>query len=200
MVQSMDLRQLSIFREVAAKLSFTKAAASLNYVQSNVTSQIQALEKELGVKEIDHEGGPGDEILAIEPVWIVAAPDHLFVEQEVVVPSDFAGVDLLLTETGCCYRVRFERILSRANVYPKIILEFNSIEAVKRCVISGLGVSLLSAVSVSSEISSGQLVKLPWSGPDLSVATHLVWHKDKWISPSLDAFLTLAREMLIIRG
>jgi DNA-binding transcriptional LysR family regulator len=56
-VLSMDLRQLSIFRAVAAMLSFTKAAASLNYVQSNVTAQIHALEKELGVKLFDRLGG-----------------------------------------------------------------------------------------------------------------------------------------------
>ncbi|AJY73803.1 LysR family transcriptional regulator [Paenibacillus beijingensis] len=297
----MDLRQLTIFRAVATMLSFTKAAVSLNYVQSNVTTQIQALENNLGVplfdrlggkqvvltdagrqllqyaeqlldlaeeaqaavslgeepqgtlrigaaeslciyrlpsllrsfrtryprvkivfrpspvaelrnlvhsgsidvafvfEELDREGGPGDEILAIEPVWVVAAPDHPLVGNEVVVPSDFTGVDLLLTESGCCYRGHFERILSRANVYPKTILEFNSIEAVKQCVISGLGVTLLSSVSVSSEITSGQLVKLPWEGPDLSVVTHLVWHKDKWLSPSLAAFLTHAREMLTIK-
>lgn len=44
----MDLRQLTIFREVAKQLSFTRAAVSLNYVQSNVTAQIHALEEELG--------------------------------------------------------------------------------------------------------------------------------------------------------
>ncbi|AIQ11096.1 LysR family transcriptional regulator [Paenibacillus durus] len=294
----MDLRQLTIFRAVAANLSFTKAASSLNYVQSNVTTQIHALEKELGVPlfdrlggkqvvltdagcrllqyaeqllllaeeaqatvsvkgepqgtlrigatetlciyrlpsllrrfrtmypgvqvvfrpspvtelrrlvhsgeldvafvfdEADHSGGPGDELLAHEPVWVVAAPDHLLANNQTVVPADISKMDLLLTEAGCCYRSHFERILNRKGVYPRTVLEFNSIEAVKQCVINGLGVTLLTAVSVSAEISRGQLVKLPWRGPDLTVKTHLVWHKDKWLSPSLEAFLTLAREML----
>ncbi|MDR3577428.1 MAG: LysR family transcriptional regulator [Anaerolineaceae bacterium] len=44
----MELRQLRTFRMVAASGSFTQAAAALNYAQSNVTAQIQALEKELG--------------------------------------------------------------------------------------------------------------------------------------------------------
>jgi DNA-binding transcriptional LysR family regulator len=150
-------------------------------------------------EELDHQGGPRDEMLALEPVCLVAAPDHPFVDYEVVVPADFAATDLLLTETGCCYRGHFERILNRANIYPKTILEFNSIEAVKQCVMAGLGVTLLTAVSVTNEIEVGKLVKLPWGGPDVSVITHLVWHKDKWLSPSLDAFLTLSRELLTVR-
>lgn len=53
----MELRQLTIFRAVARMRSFTKAATSLNYVQSNVTAQIHALEEELGVPLFDRLGG-----------------------------------------------------------------------------------------------------------------------------------------------
>ena len=45
----MDLSTLDIFRTVAAELSITRAAARLQRVQSNVTTRIQQLEKELGV-------------------------------------------------------------------------------------------------------------------------------------------------------
>lgn len=41
----MELRQLTIFLAAAKLQSFTKAAASLHYVQSNVTAQIHALEE-----------------------------------------------------------------------------------------------------------------------------------------------------------
>jgi len=294
----MELRQLTIFRAVAKMLNFTKAATSLNYVQSNVTAQIHALEEELGVplfdrlggkqvvltdagrqlleyaerlldlaeeaqatvsmggepqgtlkigatptlciyrlpqllrtfraryprvhlifhpspgselrdlvrtgsidvafvfEEAGRSGGPGDEPLAREPVWVLAAPDHSLVGREGVRPSDLAKMDLLLTEAGCCYRGLFERILSRASVYPATTLEFSSIEAVKQCVMTGLGLTVLPAVAVSAELSQGRLLKLPWMGPDLTVVTHVVWHKDKWLSPALDAFLSLTREML----
>jgi len=301
MEEPMELRQLTIFRAVARMRSFTKAATSLNYVQSNVTAQIHALEQELGVplfdrlggkqviltdagrqlleyaerlldlaeeartsvsmegvpqgtlkigatptlciyrlpqllrafrtryprvhlifhpsavselrdlvrtgsidvafvfEEADHQGGAGDELLAREPVWVLAAPDHAFVGREAIVPSDLAEIDLLLTETGCCYRSLFERILSRTGVSPATTLEFSSIEAVKQCVMTGLGLTILPAVAVSTEIAQGRLCKLPWRGPDLTVVTHIVWHKDKWLSPALEAFLSLAREMLVIR-
>lgn len=295
----MDLRQLTIFRAVAKLRSFTRAASSLNYVQSNVTAQIHALEEELGVplfdrlgskqviltnagqhlleyaerllnlaeeaqftishqsepqgtlkigaaptlciyrlpqllrtfrtrypgvhlifrpssvgelrslirtgdldvalvfEETSYEAGPGEETLAAEPVWVLAAPDHPLVGQEEIVPADFAATDVLLTEAGCCYRGLLERILSRANISPATTLEFSSIEAVKQCVMAGLGLTILPAVAVSEEIAQGRLCKLPWRGPDLTVITHMVWHKDKWLSPALAAFLALSREMLM---
>src|SRR5436190_8129479 len=52
----MDLRQLATFRMVATTLSFTQTAATLGYVQSSVTAQIQALETDLGVPLFDRLG------------------------------------------------------------------------------------------------------------------------------------------------
>jgi DNA-binding transcriptional LysR family regulator len=51
-----ELRQLETFRAVASQLSFTRAAVSLDYAQSSVTAQIQALEAELGVRLFDRLG------------------------------------------------------------------------------------------------------------------------------------------------
>lgn len=52
----MEIRQLITFQTVASTLNFTRAAEVLNYVPSNVTMQIQALEEELGVRLIDRLG------------------------------------------------------------------------------------------------------------------------------------------------
>lgn len=52
----MELRHLHTFLAVAEGLSFTRAAEALNYAQSSVTSQIQALEAELGVRVFERLG------------------------------------------------------------------------------------------------------------------------------------------------
>jgi DNA-binding transcriptional LysR family regulator len=52
----MELRQIETFRVVAEELSFSRAAAKLGYVQSSVSAQVSALERELGVPLFDRLG------------------------------------------------------------------------------------------------------------------------------------------------
>jgi DNA-binding transcriptional LysR family regulator len=51
-----ELRHLKTFQAVAASLSFHRAATALNYAQSTVSAQIQALEDDLGVRLFDRLG------------------------------------------------------------------------------------------------------------------------------------------------
>ena len=52
----MELRRVETFRAVAEELSFSRAAARLGYVQSSVSAQVAALERELGVPLFDRLG------------------------------------------------------------------------------------------------------------------------------------------------
>ena len=52
----MEIRLLKTFLTVAGLLSFNKAAERLNYAQSSISAQIQALETQLGVRLFDRLG------------------------------------------------------------------------------------------------------------------------------------------------
>jgi DNA-binding transcriptional LysR family regulator len=52
----MDFRQLNAFMEISKLQSFTKAANTLGYAQSSITTQIKLLETELGVQLFDRIG------------------------------------------------------------------------------------------------------------------------------------------------
>ncbi|MGH3407533.1 MAG: LysR family transcriptional regulator [Streptosporangiaceae bacterium] len=52
----MKLRDLATFQAVARHLSFTRAAAELNYAQPALTAHVKALEAELGVQLFDRLG------------------------------------------------------------------------------------------------------------------------------------------------
>lgn len=90
-----------------------------------------------------------------------------------------------------------EEILSREGVRPGLVLEFGSVEAIKRCVASGLGITFLPRVTLESELNDGRLADLGWKGPEFNIVTQIALHKDKWITPAPGAFPDLSREKLL---
>lgn len=292
----MELRQLTTFRMVATMLSFSRAAVTLNYVQSSVTTQIQVLEEELGVRLFDrlgkrvaltdagrrllqytekildlvdearsavvNEGVPGGtltitapetlcsyrlpsllrqfrarfpqvqlifrlstfvdpwrsttegsadiafaidepiysntlvtEVLIPEPLLILAPHDHRLSQRPYIDPLEMDRETFLLTEQGS-YRNLLERALNEVGVHLATNLDFSSVEAIKQCTMAGMGISFLPAVTVAAEIAQGRLSVLNWEGHSFQVFTQVMWHKEKWMSPAMSAFLDMAREVL----
>ena len=137
------------------------------------------------------------EALVTEDVSVVAPGFHALAPSSVVIPEDLAGETVLLPEapeSGCAYRGQFERHLAEAGVVPRETMEFQSIEAVKRCVAAGMGVSVLPSVAVVSELESGALALLGWDG-SFEVLTQMSWHEGRWKSPALRTFLGAAEEV-----
>lgn len=137
------------------------------------------------------------EDLVQERIVVISPAAHALASSSRVVPADLAGETLLLPEapeSGCAYRGQFERHLGADGVVVPEKIEFQSVEAVKRCVAAGMGVSVLPDVAVEGELRSGELSALAWDG-SFDVRTRMAWHGERWKSPALRAFLETAREI-----
>lgn len=133
--------------------------------------------------------------LRTEKLLFVADPADSLVAKKKMRPHDISGRTVIVTESGCIYRKRLDELLSSQNIPSTKIMEFSSIEAVIECVALGMGVALLPESEVAEALSKKQVRILPWDGPKMDVATHLIWHKDKWISPAFSAFISVMREI-----
>ncbi len=136
------------------------------------------------------------EPLIEEPILVIAHPDHPLVKAAQVLPADLNGETILTTEQGCNYRQIFEQMLASNGVHTGTKIEFASIEGIKQCVIAGLGIAVLPEMAIAKEIARGQIAVLPWKGPRFPIVTQLAWHKDKWISPALKAFIEITKDIL----
>ncbi len=136
------------------------------------------------------------EPLIREEMILATYPDHPLAGAAAVEPTDLRHETLLLPEPGANYRVMFERFLHKHGVRPDDVLDFMSIEAIKQCVVGGMGITFLPGVAVARELALGTLVALPFPRPDFEVYTQIVRHPQKWISPALLAFLDMVRERL----
>lgn len=132
-----------------------------------------------------------------EPISVLTYPGHPLTQKKEVDLSDFKNESLILTEMGCCYRGAFMRFLGEEKIIPKVVLETGSIQAIKQAAMSGLGVCVLPAISVMEEVLAGKLVPLDFRIKNFEMVSQLFYHKDKWISPALKAFIDLSSQMLI---
>ncbi|MGD0098164.1 MAG: LysR family transcriptional regulator [Terracidiphilus sp.] len=134
--------------------------------------------------------------LQVEEILLLGHASHPLTRKASVQPSDLAEQTLLLTESGCGYRNKLDRILTLQNVRPGNITEFSSVEALKQCVAAAMGVGLLPGIVVARELRQRQFKVLRWAGPALNIQTHVLWHKDKWVSPAMAAFRDLVQSAL----
>lgn len=135
-------------------------------------------------------------VLFEEPMALIAAPLHPLAKKGQVTPHDIHGQPLILTDLGCSYRRIFESILAQAGVKPSSILAFSSNEVIKKFVSDGWGIGFLPEITIKKELLTRQLIALPWAGTPFNIKTQLIYHKDKWLSPALKAFIAVALEIL----
>jgi len=135
------------------------------------------------------------ETLFEETMLLLVSPDHPLVDKERVEPADLHGEAFVMTELGCSYRAYLDHVFEDNGVLPSGRLEFFSIELIKKCTRSGLGITLLPEMCVRDELAAGTLVPLRWSGPPFAMHTQVSWHRDRWVSPAMRAFLQVLTEL-----
>lgn len=139
------------------------------------------------------------EVLGVLPLVIVAKPGHPLAGRSSMAIEDLRGEAIILPKHDCSYRMVFEQILTEKRIKTASFMEMNTIEAIKQCVMRGIGVTIMPEITVKDEIHEKKLVVLPWSEEMLETAILMIRHKDKWISPTLSAFMEDAREVITAR-
>ena len=118
--------------------------------------------------------------LGAQRMSLIAAPTTDLPRQRRITTAELAATGTLLLEEGCSYS---DELAARLPGDPP---RFGSVETVKRCVESGLGVALLPTATVESELAHGSLVELR---PPRTSAQHLwlVHSRKRWLSPAVRA-------------
>ncbi|MEW2132625.1 LysR family transcriptional regulator [Streptomyces sp. NPDC005435] len=135
--------------------------------------------------------------LSPEPVVVVGPKDHPLTRRESVTTSDLAGVDFLVTESGCSYRLMFEEALGSApGPRPRIAAELTSIGALRTCVAAGMGCAVLPRIAVAADLARGAVGLVPWQGLQYEAPLHATWRRDGQQAPALPPFLDATRTLL----
>jgi LysR family transcriptional regulator, transcriptional activator of the cysJI operon len=123
---------------------------------------------------------------------VVVPPGHALAAQKEIRPSDIADHPLILMEPGTNLRTYVDRLLSSAGVEEQVTLELDNVEAIKRMIEAGLGISMLPEVAVASEVEEGRLAALYLKDvPQANRRITLVYRKDKYITAAMRAFIAV---------
>ncbi|VBB09800.1 transcription regulator hth lysr [Lucifera butyrica] len=181
----------SLYPDVELKLKFGISSDFRFLLRKNMMDLAFFLEKNL------HDADLVGKFLWPEPVALITAPGHVLAKRGWVDVKDLKGQTLIFTESGSSYRAVLEAALAKAAVHPRTVLEICQLQTIKQFVMSGIGLTVLPLAVVKEELAAGSLVALSWQGPDLTMNAYLVYHKEKWLSQAIRAFMKLIQERLL---
>jgi DNA-binding transcriptional LysR family regulator len=138
---------------------------------------------------VGHPSLVSEPILADELV-VITPGNHAWARRRFVSAEEFCLQPSVFAEEGSSTRRIALQRLAGQGVEPRIVLELGHTEAIKRAVEAGLGISIISAQAVDSEVDSGRLCALRVEGVDLRRNINLLHHRDKSPSDAVRAFLT----------
>jgi DNA-binding transcriptional LysR family regulator len=125
----------------------------------------------------------------------IAPISHPLCSERRISPRQLTREPFILREEGSATREAAESWAMKNRITLKVAYEFDSPEAVKMAVISGLGVSILSAYAVSWELETKRLAILDVKGDQIHRSLTVIHHKDKHLTSAALAFLETAYEL-----
>ncbi|MGE4802434.1 LysR family transcriptional regulator [Yersinia hibernica] len=105
-------------------------------------------------------------------------------------------VSFIINEPQCVFRQIFESTLRERKITLENTIELWSIESIKRCVASNLGISFLPRFSVLRELESGELKELPFSSTSLSITALCAHHAGRTVTPAMKTFIDCMQQCL----
>ena len=96
-----------------------------------------------------------------------------------------------MREEGSGTRNLFEQTLLAHHIPIHIAGVYNNTASIKQAVLSGLGAAVLSRRLVGKELQEHSLMEIPLRGISLHRVFHIIYHKDKYLSPALQEFIDI---------
>jgi len=124
----------------------------------------------------------------------IARPDHprLTAGSRPMTLRQLCAEPMIVREAGSGTREVIDRALAkRGQKLQRIPMILGSTEAIKRAVAAGLGVAMVSHLTIQTEIMSGQLAILPVNGFQLTRPLHRLRWRDRAQDPATLAFFEL---------
>lgn len=143
----------------------------------------------------ENVSGYGSNLITIPmgtfPIILVASPETKNRYPDFITPDQKIPISFIINEPNSIFRQLFERYIREKSILLDYTIELWSIPTIKNLVKSSVGISFLPKFSVQEELDRGELVEIPTDLSNVQVSAVCGYHKNKWISPLMQAFIDL---------
>lgn len=133
-------------------------------------------------------------------VHFVAAASHPLAGQTGLTLTDLLDQPFLLSERGMSYRRLMDEFLAQRSMQIQPLLEIGRVDLICELVEQGLGLSFLPDYVTEDAVLRGSVVRLNVPGFEPGLWKQLLYHREKWVSPQMQAVMTHLSEVLLSRA
>jgi DNA-binding transcriptional LysR family regulator len=133
------------------------------------------------------------EVLSHDEMVLITAPNHEITRHRSIDPERLPDLPFILRERGSGTRDVIEAALYDHGVKLRPVMTLGGTEAVKNAVSRGLGVAMVSRLTVALELELGRLCEVKVDGLRIRRALHLMTLRGKNPSPAAREFLRLLK-------
>ncbi|WP_458352139.1 selenium metabolism-associated LysR family transcriptional regulator [Peribacillus frigoritolerans] len=152
---------------------------------------IGLIEGETDYKDIDVRPFMNDEMIVVVP------PDHPLSQMDLIEGNLLQNQTWVLREQGSGTRTYSDKLLSSLELNIKKTFIFTSIQGVKEAVMAGLGIALLSRLTVQKELKSNELKTFHLKNEPIIRPFSIVKKLDFEASKAMELFLRKVEEFAI---
>lgn len=134
------------------------------------------------------------ELLGEHPHVIIAPPAHPLAGRGAIEVVELAAYRFLVRERGSGTRQVFEELFQQRHLQPPVKMEMSSNETIKQAVIAGLGIALISAHTIASEVADGRLLVIDVEGLPVLRWWQVVRRTDRHVLPPAESMWTFVVE------
>lgn len=177
---------MSLYPDVQLHLNYRHAAEIYQDILSNMAH--------LGV--VAHP--QRNRQLDIHPCWqeklvIICSPTHKFVERKRIPVAMMDDTPFVAFERNIPTRKIIDKAFRKAQVQPRIVMQLDNIETIKRVVENGTGISVVPVNSIQEEIRAGSLAYCEFADIELAREIAIISKKGRVLSNAEKKFIELLR-------
>lgn len=183
----------TILSDLVSQFELEHPGVTLTVLVDNtpvIESLILKSDLDMGIVEGDVKSGDLVTLPAIDDEMVlICGISHPFAKRKTVDIQELENQYFVIREKASRARSYFEKILESVGVEVVEKWTCTNTEAIKAAVMNGQGLAVLSRRLVEAEVKRGQLCMLTIKDTPLRRSFTLIYHKNKFISPPLKAFI-----------